>query len=164
MSDTERDQAGQNAGEAASPEAEYYARISEYLDGKGEEKPGYARKLVCRLDNKLPYVDITVRAYAQGYSSIFVFPVNSGKDQNETQLIRMLSRINDNMRFGQFNYDLDTGSIYFKYSSMTLPDKDLFNYGLQLGIRMVDDHANAILSVMFGLKSADEAYEELRKS
>ncbi len=163
MADTEMNTQQEQQGEERSPEQVNYDLIGQYLNGKGEEKPGYARKLICNLDNKLPYVDIIVRAYSQGYGAVLQFPVNSGKNETEPQVIRLLTRINDNMKFGQFNYDLDTGNVYFKYSSLSLPEGDLFNFSLQLGIRMVESYGDAILAVMFGLMSADEAYENAKR-
>ncbi len=88
--------------------------------------------------------------------------------QYRMEVCEFITRVNYGVVLGGFELDLDDGDLNYKIvgtvSRTTDLDQEAFCRLLYLGNSMLDKYASGILSILYGGKSAKQAYEFITKS
>lgn len=88
--------------------------------------------------------------------------------QYRMEVCEFITRVNYGVVLGGFELDLDEGDLNYKIvgtvSRTTDLDQEAFCRLLYLGNSMLDKYASGILSILYGGKSAKQAYEFITKS
>ena len=78
-----------------------------------------------------------------------------------------LTRVNFNMRNGNFELDMETGEIRFKtyvHVGGGRPDRGATRLAVMLPFLMLDRFGDGLLEVLFGFKSPREAFESVQRT
>ncbi|WP_302338259.1 YbjN domain-containing protein [uncultured Ruminococcus sp.] len=89
----------------------------------------------------------------------------NAKKKNFGNLALFLAYVNDGMRYGNFEFDLDDGEVVFKYSSIVPEgadlDYDYFDHIVLLSLAMLDKYADGLIAMMLGYSDDPEgAYKK----
>ena len=86
----------------------------------------------------------------------------NAKKKNFGNLALFLAYVNDGMRYGNFEFDLDDGEVVFKYSSIVPEgadlDYDYFDHIVLLSLAMLDKYADGLIAMMLGYSDDPEAH------
>lgn len=89
----------------------------------------------------------------------------NAKKKNFGNLALFLAYVNDGMRYGNFEFDLDDGEVAFRYSSIVPEgadlDYDYFDHIVLLSLAMLEKYADGLIAMMLGYSDDPEgAYKK----
>ena len=127
-----------------------------------EEKPSCGLftlriKLRCRLQT----AQMVVIVREDNFSTLTTIPL-SADENSRLAVAEYLTRVNFNMRNGNFELNMDTGEIRFKtyvHVGAGQPDIGAARFAVMLPFLMLDRFGDGLLEVLFGFKSPREAFE-----
>ena len=106
----------------------------------------------CRLHILVHNEGITMRFAVRGFKA---------KEKTKPYVALLLAYINDSMRYGNFEMDMDDGEVAFKCSNLLPPDMDYsyeyFDRIICLGLSMLKKYADALVPIMLGYSQDCEA-------
>ena len=118
------------------------------------------------LRSKLKNAKIFFLIKSDAYSIISTISV--GADEESMQrTAEFITRANYGLTHGNFEMDFSDGSIRFKTSLLcadTVPSYEQIRGTLHINILMLERYGNALLEVIFGVKTPEEAVEEAEKN
>ena len=94
----------------------------------------------------------------------FSFTISVGTDEeNEIPVMEFITRANYGLNYGGFQMNLDRN--YIEYTLYLpcedVPSNTMIGRTIFTGINMLNHYGNELLAVMFGMKSAQDAIEEV---
>ena len=116
------------------------------------------------LSSKLRSTRMYVICKENGIS--FSFDVNIGTDDEcEVQVMEFVTRANNGLTFGSFQMDLDKNNIQYVLfiPCDDVPSNGLIDRTIGTGVSMLNRYGNELLAVMFGMKNAKDAIEEVER-
>ena len=127
-----------------------------------EEKPGCGiftirMKLRCRLQT----AQMLVLVREDNFSTLTTIPL-AADENNRLAVAEYLTRVNFNMRNGNFELNMEDGEIRFKtyvHVGASQPDLGAARLAVMLPFLMLDRFGDGLLEVLFGFKSPREAFE-----
>lgn len=111
----------------------------------------------CRLQS----TQMIVIVRADSFSTLTTLPLSADAD-HRLAVAEYLTRVNFNMRNGNFELNMNDGEIRFKtyvHAGAGAPDPNAARLAVMLPFLMIDRYGDGLLEVLFGLKSPREAYE-----
>lgn len=116
-----------------------------------------------RLDCKLSSIELFMRFTNDGYTTIGVIPIQVIQD-NRDEVMRLLTMINNNLRIGSFDFDLEDGNIGFRtytcYEGMMILPDGVIDASFEVILSTVDDAGDMIADVMMGYVDAITAIQQ----
>ena len=130
-----------------------------------EEKPTCGvftlrMKLRCRLQT----AQMLVLVREDNFSTLTTIPL-AADENSRLAVAEYLTRVNFNMRSGNFELNMDTGEIRFKtyvHVGAGAPDLRAARLAVTLPFFMFDRFGDGLLEVLFGFKSPREAFEAVQ--
>lgn len=116
-------------------------------------------KLSCRLQN----VAMSIIVREDNFSALATLPL-AADENSRLAVAEYLTRVNYNMRNGNFEMSMDDGTIRFKayhHVGGGPLDPKAGRLTVILPFLMIDRYGNGLIDVLFGLKSPREAYEAI---
>lgn len=151
-----------------SSEVPLIDRVGQYLTARGltfsrhHTQPLLMLRFVTDEGQWGTFVD--VREQPQRLAIYSAYPVNA-EPGSRAELAELLTRVNYGMYIGNFEFDLDDGSVRFK-TSLELADVELtaamFDRLLAVNLKEATRHARVIAEVAAGTLSAAEATRRLQ--
>ncbi|MBO5045712.1 MAG: YbjN domain-containing protein [Clostridia bacterium] len=93
--------------------------------------------------------------------------INIGADKDcRTQIMEAITRINYGLRWGNFELDLSDGEIRYKVlvdcgdDNDCMPSPSVIKRALLFPAQSIQKYGDALLAVMYGLKSAEQAVKD----
>ena len=134
------------------------------IDAGFEEQAGcgiftFRTKLHCRMQT----AQMTVLVREDNFSTLTAIPLAADKN-SRLAVAEYLTRVNFNMRNGNFELDMETGEIRFKtyvHVGGGRPDRGATRLAVMLPFLMLDRFGDGLLEVLFGFKSPREAFESV---
>ncbi len=131
-----------------------------------EERAGYGvfsirMKLHCRLQSAL----MTVIVREDSFSTMTTLPLSADLD-HRLAVAEYLTRVNYNMRNGNFELNMEDGEIRFKtyvHVGAGTVDPAAARLATMLPFLMIDRFGDGLIDVLFGLKTPREAFEAIQK-
>ena len=132
-----------------------------------EEKPGCGiftirMKLRCRLQT----AQMLVLVREDNFSTLTAIPLAADKN-SRLAVAEYLTRVNFNMRNGNFELNMEDGEIRFKtyvHVGASQPDLGAARLAVMLPFLMLDRFGDGLLEVLFGFKSPREAFESVQRT
>lgn len=112
------------------------------------------------MDNKMKKVDILFDLRDDKFLLFMTFPLGTDEDERPEMCV-LLNRINYNLMFGNFEMDSRDGEVRFRMSvdcDNCLPSQEVIRHAVYRSAATCSKYGNAIVQVMMGFASADEAY------
>lgn len=136
------------------------------IDAGFEEQAGcgvftFRTKLHCRMQT----AQMTVLVREDNFSTLTAIPLAADKN-SRLAVAEYLTRVNFNMRNGNFELDMETGEIRFKtyvHVGGGRPDRGATRLAVMLPFLMLDRFGDGLLEVLFGFKSPREAFESVQR-
>lgn len=116
-------------------------------------------KLSCRLQN----VAMSIIVREDNFSALATLPL-AADENSRLAVAEYLTRVNYNMRNGNFEMSMDDGTIRFKayhHVGSGPLDPKAGRLTVIMPFLMIDRYGNGLIDVLFGLKSPREAYEAI---
>ena len=116
-------------------------------------------KLRCRMQS----AQMIVLVREENYSTITTLPLTADTD-HRLAMAEYLTRINWNMRNGNFELNMDDGEIRYKtyvHVGQEKPDIAAARLATMLPFLMIDRYGDGIIDVLFGFKTPKEAFESI---
>lgn len=112
------------------------------------------------LNCKLKSTRMLIRCLDTGISYRFPVSINTD-DENEIQVMEFVTRANCGLINGSFRMDLDDNTIeyYIFLPCEDVPSFDAIERSIMLGVYMLSQYGDELLTVMFGMKNAKDAVE-----
>ncbi len=142
-------------------------RLGEWFSQSGihatyEERSGVGVYTIrMKLSCKLQSAQMLVLVREDNYSTLTQIPLSA--DENcRLAVAEYLTRVNFNMRNGNFELDMNTGEIRFKtyvHVGEGPVDMRAARLAVMLPFMMLDRFGDGLLEVLFGFKSPREAFE-----
>ena len=137
------------------------------IDAGFEEQAGcgvftFRTKLHCRMQT----AQMTVLVREDNFSTLTAIPLAADKN-SRLAVAEYLTRVNFNMRNGNFELDMETGEIRFKtyvHVGGGRPDRGATRLAVMLPFLMLDRFGDGLLEVLFGFKSPREAFESVQRA
>lgn len=131
-----------------------------------EERAGHGvfsirMKLHCRLQSAL----MTVIVREDSFSTMTTLPLSADLD-HRLAVAEYLTRVNYNMRNGNFELNMEDGEIRFKtyvHVGAGTVDPAAARLAIMLPFLMIDRFGDGLIDVLFGLKTPREAFEAIQK-
>ena len=117
------------------------------------------------LDSKMKHVDIVVDLRDDKYLVYFTCPLNVGEAER-AEMRDLLNRINYKLMFGSFEMDDRDGEIRFRYAvdcDGQLPSQQVIRHSLYRPAATFDKYGNAIIQVLMGFATGEQAYAAANK-
>ena len=114
-------------------------------------------KLRCRLQS----AQMVILVREDNFSTLTTIPL-AADEGNRLAVAEYLTRVNFNMRNGNFELNMETGEIRFKtyvHVGAGAPDLSAARLAVTLPFFMFDRFGDGLLEVLFGFKSPREAVE-----
>ena len=114
-------------------------------------------KLRCRMQS----AQMIVLVREENYSTITTLPLTADMD-HRLAMAEYLTRINWNMRNGNFELNMADGEIRYKtyvHVGQEKPDIAAARLATMLPFLMIDRYGDGIIDVLFGFKTPKEAFE-----
>lgn len=105
-----------------------------------------------------------MRIYCREGGLVFYFPVSIGTDEESiVQVMEFITRANNGTIFGGFQLDIERNELNY---CIYIPCEENTTYAMidraiRHGLYMLNEYGNELLAVMFGMKSAKDAVEEV---
>lgn len=115
------------------------------------------------LRNRLKECRIVVDIDETKYLSIALISLNCDED-NRVELSKLLTMINYGLLIGNFEMDFEDGEVRYKVATNCrdcIPSQAIIEDSMMIPAVMFDEYGDVILEVMFGYKTAEEAYASL---
>lgn len=115
------------------------------------------------LRNRLKECRIVVDIDETKYLSIALISLNCDED-NRVELSKLLTMINYGLLIGNFEMDFEDGEVRYKVATNCrdcIPSQAIIEDSMMIPAVMFDEYGDVILDVMFGYKTAEEAYASL---
>ena len=122
-------------------------------------------KMGLNLDNKLKNSRILIDLRDDKYMVYFSVPLNTDESERP-EMARLLNRINYGLMFGCFEMDEKDGEVRFRYSvdcDGAVPTSAMVRHSLYRPAMTLDKYGNAIVQVLMGVATAEEAYSLAQK-
>lgn len=109
-----------------------------------------------------------VLAHNDGFTMRFAVRGIKSKEKAKPYVALLLAYINDSMRYGNFEMDMNDGEVAYKCSNM-LPPEFEYNYEyfdkiICLGLSMLKRYADALVPIMLGYSmDSKAAYDSIEK-
>ena len=137
------------------------------IDTGFEEQAGcgvftFRTRLHCRMQT----AQMTVLVREDNFSTLTAIPLAADKN-SRLAVAEYLTRVNFNMRNGNFELDMETGEIRFKtyvHVGGGRPDRGATRLAVMLPFLMLDRFGDGLLEVLFGFKSPREAFESIQRA
>lgn len=116
-------------------------------------------KLRCRMQS----AQMIVLVREENYSTITTLPLTADMD-HRLAMAEYLTRINWNMRNGNFELNMADGEIRYKtyvHVGQEKPDIAAARLATMLPFLMIDRYGDGIIDVLFGFKTPKEAFESI---
>ncbi|MBR5302055.1 MAG: YbjN domain-containing protein [Clostridia bacterium] len=116
-------------------------------------------KLRCRMQS----AQMAVLVREENYSTITTLPLTADTD-HRLAMAEYLTRVNWNMRNGNFELNMDDGEIRYKtyvHVGQEKPDMAAARLATMLPFLMIDHYGDGIIDVLFGFKTPKEAFESI---
>ena len=131
------------------------------IDAGFEEQAGcgvftFRTKLHCRMQT----AQMTVLVREDNFSTLTTIPL-AADEGNRLAVAEYLTRVNFNMRNGNFELNMETGEIRFKtYVHVGAGDVDpaAARLAIMLPFMMIERFGDGLVEVLFGFKSPREAF------
>lgn len=117
-------------------------------------------KLRCRLQT----AQMIVLVREDNFSTLTTIPL-AADENSRLAVAEYLTRVNFNMRNGNFELNMETGEIRFKtyvHVGAGQPDLGAARLSVMLPFLMLDRFGDGLLEVLFGFKSPREAFEAVQ--
>ena len=117
-------------------------------------------KLRCRLQT----AQMLILVREDNFSTLTTIPL-AADENSRLAVAEYLTRVNFNMRNGNFELNMDTGEIRFKtyvHVGAGQPDLSAARLAVMLPFLMLDRFGDGLLEVLFGFKSPREAFEAVQ--
>ena len=118
-----------------------------------------------KLNCKLQSAQMLVLVREDNFSTLTQIPL-AADENTRLAVAEYLTRVNFNMRNGNFELNMETGEIRFKLyvhcSGETLDEKAA-RLSVMLPFMMLDRFGDGLLEVLFGFRSPREAFEAIGK-
>lgn len=117
-------------------------------------------KLRCRLQN----AQMIVLVREDNFSTLTTIPL-AADENHRLAVAEYLTRVNFNMRNGNFELNMADGEIRFKtyvHAGPGEPDAGAARLAVMLPFLMLDRYGDGLLEVLFGFKTPREAFEAIR--
>lgn len=113
------------------------------------------------LRNRLKECRIIVDIDETKYLSLALINLNCD-EEHRAELSKFLTMVNYGLLIGNFEMDFNDGEVRYKIATNCkdcIPSQAVIEDSLMIPAVMFEQFGDAILDVMFGVKSAEEAYE-----
>lgn len=117
-----------------------------------------------KLRCKLQTAEMLVLVRDDNFSTITTLPL-SADENHRLAVAEFLTRVNFNMRNGNFELSMETGEIRFKtyvHTGEQPLDASAARMATMLPFLMIDRFGDALLEVLFGFRSPREAFEAVQ--
>lgn len=117
----------------------------------------------CNLQCKLGDTMIIVRIGETGFYSMAYIKIKAGEDVRK-EVAEFITRANYGMKNGNFEMDFNDGELRYKSfnnCSGVLPSAAVIRDSLLFPALTIDHYGDALLAVIFGMKSPQEAIEDV---
>ena len=114
------------------------------------------------LDNKLKGADVYIMILSNGFVVNSMLSIEAG-EQELFEVLKFISLINDDNPYGSFGVDLSDGTVICRtelFCGSTVPTREQIEFTLYNNIDMLDSYGDALAKVLFGVMTAEDAYEE----
>lgn len=119
-----------------------------------------------KLDGKLKQCVLIIDINGSDIVTYGLIDIKSD-EENRVNMSELLHRINYGLVYGNFEFDYANGDIRFKYS-MDCQDidlsQDMINRMITYPIIIVNKFGDALLKVLFGLATPEEACNQIKSS
>lgn len=118
------------------------------------------------IEGKMKRVDILFDLRDDKYLLYFTCPL-SVDEAERPQMRELMNRINYDLMFGGFEMDERDGEVRFRYSvdcDGVLPTQAIVKHSLYRSALTMNKYGDAIIKVLMGFATAEEAYLEANKN
>lgn len=119
------------------------------------------------IKTKFGHVDILFIAYDTGLVVTTIIPLKAEDKEDRIKVGEFLLRVNDGLKTGCFDFDLNTGRISYRVSifcgkeNFALPTYEQIDYAVLISLSTVQKFGNALMKVVFGFANPLNALEEV---
>ncbi len=132
----------------------YFEEDEAHYDADEENKYFLANYTVGNNDCSISSARLHLLAHDDGFTARFAIRGINAITKAQPYVAVLLSYINDGMRYGNFEMDMDDGEVAFKVSSLVPADSELnyeyFDRIVCLGLVMLHKYADALVPIMLG--------------
>lgn len=136
------------------------------INARFEEKDAFGLFTIqMKLHCKLQTARMLVLVREDNFSTLTTVPL-AADENSRLAVAEYLTRVNFNMRNGNFELNMADGEIRYKtylHASQGEPDAAGARLAILLPFLMYDRYGDGLLEVLFGFKSPREAFEEAGK-
>lgn len=118
-----------------------------------------------RINGKMKHTDILFDLRDDKYLLFFTCPLSVDEDERP-EMRKLMNLINYKLMFGCFEMDERDGEIRFRYPvdcDESLPSQAIIKHSLYRSALTMGKYGDAIVKVLMGVSTADEAYAEANK-
>jgi len=152
-------------------QTEIYGWFKDYLDRKEYNyKPDDENNIIktgMSLDGKLSSTSIHI-VCGDEHVVVFAYIQPDADEKSRASVMEYLTRVNSNLKNGGFDLDLDDGEICFKQYlcciDRTSLSDDLIDLTIAAPCYLYEYYGDGLLAVMFGMKTPEEALDEILQS
>lgn len=115
------------------------------------------------LNNRLQECKIIIDIREDKYLVYGLINLNCD-EPNKDQMAKLISMINYGLIFGNFELDYSDGEVRYKTATNcknNIPSKEIIEDSIMIPAFMFNRFGNAIIEVMFGIKDAQEAFDDI---
>ncbi|MCI8399164.1 MAG: YbjN domain-containing protein [Oscillibacter sp.] len=113
---------------------------------------------------KLKNIRFIIGIWDSDYVVFASIDLNADKDV-QAEMCDFMTRVNYAIKFGNFEMDHRDGEIRFRVAvdcDDCTPSEEVIKNSLYIPLMMYRDYGDALLSVLFGMKTGAEAFEDAR--
>ncbi|MBR0090096.1 MAG: hypothetical protein IJP92_00120 [Lachnospiraceae bacterium] len=147
----------------AAKTEEYFNNDNWTYDYEEKEDAGIFRSGY-GMKNKVRSVALTIICEENGIVTHTGIPISAGEDVRQ-ETMKFLTLLNYGLRSGCMQMDLRDGAVNFRsyLPCVDVPGMEMIHHEISLGHFMWQKYGDALMSVLFGMKSAEEAMEDARR-
>lgn len=115
------------------------------------------------LSNRLQECKIIIDIREDKYMVYGLINLNCD-EPNKNQMAKLLAMINYGLIFGNFEIDYSDGEVRYKTATNCkncIPSKEVIEDSIMIPAYMFNKFGDAIIEVMFGIKDAQEAFDDI---
>lgn len=127
------------------------------------DKENNVIRCVVNLSNRLQECKIIIDIREDKYMVYGLINLNCD-EPNKNQMAKLLAMINYGLIFGNFEIDYSDGEVRYKTATNCkncIPSKEVIEDSIMIPAYMFNKFGDAIIEVMFGIKDAQEAFDDI---
>ncbi len=115
------------------------------------------------LKNRLKECRIIADIDETRYLTLALINLNCDEEHRD-ELSKFLTRVNYGLLFGNFELDYNDGEVRYKIATNCkdcIPSQAVIEDSMMIPAVMFDQYGDAIVDIMFGVKTAEQAYNDV---